>query len=710
MPAESVRALENPAPIPTENVRNIGILAHIDAGKTSLTERLLHVAGLRPIAGGVDEGTTATDYLAVERERGITVKAASVNLEWRGISVHLIDTPGHVDFGAEVDRSMRALDGAILAVCAVAGVQSRTEVLIGACRKTGLPRLVFVNKEDRRGADFSSVVEDLRSGPEPGILAVQMPWGEGENFRGIIDLVHMRAYEMPDENSDERSDCGISSDEPESLSREIPPELKSEATSLHCRILERLADVDPAIMEDYVAGKTVTAARLKDSLKKAVLAMDIVPAFCGTAFRNLPAILLLGGVADYLPSPREAAVPEGVEPKTGAKISREPSLRDAFSALVFKTSSDMHNGRLSWSRVWSGSVRNGAKVLDARSNAIVKVRRIFTIQADKLTEVPMAVAGDIVAFSLADFNPNGGAGATLCDPAHPIIYEQMKIQKPVVSVSVEPRTASDIARTASALSALASEDSALQVSEDRQTGTYLLSGLGELHLEVAIERLSSEYGLKVRTGIPRVAYKETPTRAVSCREEFDKDIGGERIRTAVEIELMPSAYGTGLTIDVAEGLRVSSVWIEAVRRGLASAFATGSFAGHPLEDVRSIIRDIQVPSGSGKLPEIAVEAAAAICGRTCVNQARCILLEPIMKVEVEVPEKFFGAVTALMTSKGGRLESVDDIPGGKFITALAALRILFGFATELRSSTEGRAAYQARYFRYEPAPAFISGT
>jgi elongation factor G len=696
--------------MPTETVRNIGILAHIDAGKTSLTERLLHVAGSRPVAGGVDEGTTATDYLAVERERGITVKAASVNLQWKGISVHLIDTPGHVDFGAEVDRSIRALDGAILAICAVAGVQSRTEVLVEACKKKALPRLAFVNKEDRRGANFLSVVDDLRLGCEPKILAVQMPWGEGCDFRGILDLIEMKAYEVQDEtpelwNTRESHSRGYAA-----VSQEIPPELLPEASTLHALILERLADNDASIMEDYVSGRHVSPRRMKDSLKRAVLALEIVPALCGTAFRDLPATLLLDAVSDYLPSPGDAATPEGIDPKSGARITRKPNRDDPFSALVFKTSSDLQNGRLCWSRVWSGCLRSGGRVLDSRSNAIIKVKKIFTIQADAMAEASMAVAGDIVAFSLVASSASGGAGATLCDPSHPILYEQMRIREPVVSIAIEPRASADISRTGAALRALASEDSALRVTEDGQTGAYLLSGLGELHLEVAIERLSSEYGVRVRTGKPRVAYREAPTKKASNREEFDRDIGGERIRTAVEVVLLPAGGGTGINIEMEEGLRLPAVWIDAARRGLASALATGSFAGHPLEDVKAIIKDIQIPSGSGRLQEMAVEAAAAICGRNCLSNASCILMEPVMKVEIEVPDDFFGAATGLVTSKGGRLESVDDIPGGKLIVAVAALRILFGFATELRSSTEGKAIFQARFFRYEPAPSSISGT
>ncbi len=700
---------ENSGSAPLDAVRNIGILAHIDAGKTSLTERLLHVAGLRPVAGGVDEGTTATDYLDIERERGITVKAASVNLGWKGCFIHLIDTPGHVDFGAEVDRSIRALDGAVLAVCGVAGVQSRTEVLIAACAKSGLPRLVFVNKMDRRGADFLSVLDDLRSGVEPGVVAVQMPWGEGESFKGIIDLIRMDARRFSEDlpplpSGRERGDA------PAELPCAIPEDLLPRAEKLRSFLVEKLADHDLSIMEDFLTGATVSPERILVALRRATLSLSLVPALCGTAFRDLPAMLLLDAVRDFLPSPFEAATPEGVEPKTGSKVRRRPDRHESFSALVFKTSSDPQNGRLCWTRVWSGSLQAGGRILDSQSKVIVRTKKIFSIQADKLEETPEAAAGDIVALSLSGAPSVGGSGATLCDPAHPLLYESMRVPEPVVSVVIEPRTASDTAKIGSALEALVAEDSALRVFEDPQTGRYELSGLGELHLEVAIERLSREYGARIRTGNPRVAYRETLTVAVSHREEFDRDIGGERMRTAVEAELAPGPRGSGMLIEAAPGLRIPAVWIEAARKGLSSALSAGPVSGHPLDDIRATIRDVQVPTGSGRLAEVAVEAAASLCGRYCTSHAKGILLEPVMRVEVEVPEAFFGATAAAITSRGGRLESVDDVQGGKSIAAAAPMRVLFGFATELRSATEGRAVFQARFFRFEPAPPSISGT
>ncbi|MDP2874972.1 MAG: hypothetical protein Q8O00_02235, partial [Holophaga sp.] len=382
---------------------------------------------------------------------------------------------------------------------------------------------------------------------------------------------------------------------------------------------------------------------------------------------------------------------------------RMADIGEYFSGFVFKTSSDMQNGRLSWSRIWSGSIKSGQRVLDSRSGLPVRIKRIFAIQANVLEEIVSAEAGDIVAFSIPETGASGGAGATLCDPAHPILYESVSVPEPVVSIVIEPRTVADTARIGVALTALAAEDSALRVSEDPQTGRYELSGLGELHLEVALERLAREYGAHIRTGNPRVAYRETLTATVVYRQEFDRDIGGERIRTAVEAEIGPLPRGSGIVIGIEAGIRAPAILVEAAKRGLSSALSVGPVAGFPLDDVIATIKEIQMPSGSGRIAEIAVEAAASLCGRECADKARGMVLEPVMCVELEVPDKYFGPSAALITARGGRLESVEDVTGGKLICAVAPMRVLFGFATEIRSATEGRALFQARFYRLEPA-------
>jgi elongation factor G len=705
-------------------LRDIGILAHIDAGKTSLTERLLYVSGRIRSPGDIDAGTTVTDYLEVERERGITVKAAAARLEWDRppaseagpLRVNLIDTPGHVDFSSEVGRSLRALDGAIVLVCAVAGVQSRTEVLYRACARLAVARLVFVNKMDRRGASFERVLGDFSAILDPGAVAVQLPWGEGDAFRGVVDLVEMKAYDFSDsdtEDSGPGARLGPRRPEP----RPIPPELAAFAARARAALAEALAggaEGDPSILEDFVAGRESPPERIRAGLRAATLAGRAIPVLCGSAFSDGSASLLLDAVADYLPAPEEAVRPEAADPATGEVFV--PGPEDPFSGLVFKTGADPHFGRLSWLRVRSGRIAAGDRVLDVGADKTVRITRIFGIHADRLEDVPEAVDGDIVALALGvrggvedARGAVGSTGTTLCDPRRPMLYEPIEFDPPVVSLALEPRSREDGERLRKGAAALADEDPSIRLREDPQTGRIELSGMGELHLEVAADRLARGFGARFRAGRPRVAYRELLASSSRTEEAFDRDLGGERARATVALRLGPGAGSRGFSFEVEAALRLPPSLIEASRRGAEAALSVGPSSGFPLESASVVLEGLSLPGASlaspGKVAERAVEIASSLAAGRALREAGTRVVEPVMRIEMTVPEDFLGAAAAAVSGRGGRIEAMDAAPGGgSLVSGAAPLRRLFGFASELRSATEGRAEYAARFLRYEPVP------
>jgi elongation factor G len=691
-----------------DELRDIGILAHIDAGKTSLTERILYISGRIRTAGDIDDGTTTTDYLAIERERGITVKAAAAHLEWTRpgtdspVRINLIDTPGHVDFSSEVGRSLRALDGAVVLVCGVAGVQSRTEALYRSCARRGVARLVFVNKMDRRGASFARALGDLQDILDPGAIAIQLPWGEGEDFRGVVDLVELKAYDFS------------ATREGPPVPQSIPPELKAAAAAAYSALVEALAseaEGDPALFEDFVAGRESSPEKLRAALRAATIAGRVTPLLCGSAFVDASAALLLDAVADYLPSPAEAVRPPAtiiekiVSQAAGAELVLGPD--DPFSALVFKTSRDAHYGRLSWARLRSGRLASGDKILDSNSGRQLRVLRVFAIQADKLEAAQSAADGDIVALAFAG-QESCSSGSTLSDPAHPVRYEAIGSEAPVVSIALEPRSGLDGDKLRRGVAALAEEDPSLRLGEDSQTGRIELSGMGELHLEVAVERLKSDFGVHLRVGEPRVAYRERLLSKAEGAEDFDRDLGGERARAQVALGLGPSKGG-GFSFAVAEGLRVPSSLAEAVRHGAEAALSLGPSAGYPLESAAVLLERLTLPGLSlgspGKLGEKAAEIAASLAASAALRAAGAVVVEPVMRLEISVPEIFLGVVAAAVAGRGGRVESIDSTSYGcSLVSGAAPLRGLFGFAGELRSCTEGRAEYSARFLRYECVP------
>jgi len=743
----------------TRRIRTLGILAHIDAGKTSLTERLLYVSGRIRQAGAVDQGTTATDYLEIERERGITVKAAAVGLSWKGVDVRIVDTPGHVDFGGEVARSVRVLDSAIVLLCGVAGIQSRTEAIFKACESRSLPRIYFINKLDRRGASFDRVYSELRGSLDSRAIALQLPIGMGEGFSGLVDLVSMRAYTSAQNDGSRRASGFISLGNSDLVNEPIPEELKPVAIAARSALVEVLAEGDEGMLSAYAEGREPSPTELRLAIRGAALERRIMPVLCGSAFEDLSPALLLDAAVAYLPEPLEAGCPEGFSLSSGSlsgssaarkaafsdafhdsrRERRRASSDDFFSAFIFKTSVDEHFGRLSWGRVWSGKILPRDRVLEASTGKLALIRAMLSPEASSMAEVASAEAGDIVAFALQSVSGKdrdkaegsarpasnasasrvtasscgeeslGASGATLCDPRKAIVYEAIAFSEPVVSMALEPRTKEDSGKLKAGVAALVESDPSLRAREDRETGRLLLEGLGELHLEVAVDRLEREYGARVRAGRPSVAFKEGLIGSARARMDFDRDENGERLKALVGLFLSPGKRGGGLELDFSSGLKPSLEAQSAVRRGLEAALSVGPASGYPVEDASVLVEEFVTGSGRGgsrkeaKAEELAVEIATSLAARECLIAAGALLLEPWMRVELLVTEERLGEAMQALTGREGRIEAVEDRGDGKLVIGSAPLRALFGFATELGSATAGRASYSARFSRYQAA-------
>jgi elongation factor G len=672
-------------------IRNIGVLAHVDAGKTSITEKMLYLAGLRRQAGNVDDGTTATDYLSVERLHGITVKAAAVRFGWKGADVRLIDTPGHVDFGNEVTRALRILDGAVIALCAVSGVQARTEVIAAACARRNLPRLYFVNKMDRAGADFNGVVQNLAAVLEPSAVAFQLPLFTDRSWVGVVDLIGMRAWKFGDGEGD--SDAGV-----EASLAEFPESAEA-AAGARTRLVERLAEHDDGILSLYADNREISAETLAAAAARQVRDCLLAPVFCGSAFIDGSVGLLLDAVCAFLPSPTEAAVPAGASPSGGEPIVTKPDPAGPVAAFIFKALVGDSGELLAWTRIWAGTIRSGRKLVDARTGKLVAIRKIFGIQAESLIELEEAGPGEVVALRADGVEP----GASICDKGALVVFEPLDMPEPVVSQVIEPPTLQDLAPLRRALESMSLEDLSLRISEEKETGRFEVAGQGELHLDIVAERLRREYGLHVRTGNPRVNLRERLAKPASAREDFDRDFGGERIRLSLALQVEPLRNSQACEVLVSPMLKLTPPHMAAVRRGAEAALAVGPAEGWPLEAIRLTLLDFTPPAGgTGRSGETAVEAATALAARRALSEAGSILLEPFMRVDVECPEEHFGPVLNAIASRGGRVESVEDGLGRKDITALAPMRRLFGFAGELRSMSRGRAQFQARFGGYEP--------
>ena len=679
--------------VPLEKTRNIGIMAHIDAGKTTTTERILYYTGINYKIGEVHEGTATMDWMVQEQERGITITSAATTCLWRDHRVNIIDTPGHVDFTIEVERSLRVLDGAVAVFCSVGGVEPQTETVWRQADKYGVPRIAFVNKMDRLGADFYRVVKMIedRLGARP--VALQLPIGSEEKFAGIIDLVQMKAVIWEDESLGAKFRVEA-----------IPESMIAEARQYHDKLLEAVADCDESIMEKYLEGKEISESELRRAIRNAALAIKIVPVMCGSAFRNKGVQPLLDAVVDYLPSPLDIPPVKGIDPNSQAAEER-PAKDDApFSALAFKIMTDPFVGTLSFFRVYSGSLTSGASIYNSTKSKRERIGRLLKMHANKREEIKEVYAGDIAA---AVGLRTATTGDTLCDESHPIILESIDFPDPVISIAIEPKSKADQERLGLSLQKLATEDPSFRVRTDEETGQTIISGMGELHLEIIVDRLLREFNVGANVGKPQVAYKETIRKAVEQQGRFIRQTGGRGQYGDVWIKVEPLATGSGFEfVDAVKGGSIPREYIPAVEKGVREATENGALAGYPMVDLQVTLFDGSYHDVDSS--EIAFKIAGSMALKAAARKANPVLLEPIMAVEVVVPETFMGDVIGDINSRRGKVLGMDTRPAAQAIDARVPLAEMFGYATDLRSMTQGRATYTMQFSHYEPVPAAVA--
>ena len=676
-----------------ERTRNIGIMAHIDAGKTTTTERILFYTGINYKIGEVHEGTATMDWMVQEQERGITITSAATTCSWRDHRINIIDTPGHVDFTIEVERSLRVLDGAVAVFCSVGGVEPQSETVWRQADKYGVPRIAFINKMDRVGADFDrgvSMMKD-RLGAKP--VPVQLPIGAEENFRGVIDLVAMRAVVWDDDSLGARY-----------RTEEIPADLQAEAEVAREQLLEAIADVDEHLMEKYLDGKAIEESEVRAAIRIATLQLKINPVLCGTAFKNKGIQLLLDAVVDFLPSPLDKPPVAGTDPDSGKDETRPASDDAPFSALAFKIMTDPYVGTLTFFRVYSGQVESGAHVLNAAKGKRERIGRLLKMHANKREEIKEVYAGDIAAaVGLRDAT----TGDTISDPDKPIILESIEFPDPVISIAIEPKTKQDQERLGASLQKLAAEDPSFRVETDTETGQTIIRGMGELHLEIIVDRLLREFKVDANVGRPQVAYKETIRKSVEQETKFVRQTGGRGQYGHVILRLDPLPPGSGFQFaDETKGGVVPREYIPAVEKGAKEALEGGVLAGYPMVDVK-----VALTFGSYHevdSSEMAFKIAGSMALKDGARKASPVLLEPVMAVEVVVPEDFMGDVMGNLSSRRGRIEGMEDRGNAKVVTAKVPLKEMFGYATDLRSATQGRATYTMQFSHYEPVPQVVS--
>jgi elongation factor G len=676
-----------------EKTRNIGIMAHIDAGKTTTTERILYYTGISYKLGEVHDGTAIMDWMVQEQERGITITSAATTCFWRDHRVNIIDTPGHVDFTIEVERSLRVLDGAVAVFCSVGGVEPQTETVWRQADKYGVPRIAFINKMDRLGADFFRVVKMIedRLGARP--VALQLPIGSEEKFAGIIDLIQMKAVIWEDESLGAKFRVEA-----------IPENMIAEARQYHDKLLETVADCDEAIMEKYLEGKEISESELRRAIRSAALAIKIVPVLCGSAFRNKGVQPLLDAVVDYLPSPLDIPPVRGINPETGAPDER-PAKDDApFSALAFKIMTDPFGGTLSFFRVYSGSLASGASIYNSTRSKRERVGRLLKMHANKREEIKEVYAGDIAA---AVGLKTATTGDTLCDENSPIVLESIDFPDPVISIAIEPKSKADQEKLGLSLQKLATEDPSFRVRTDEETGQTIISGMGELHLEIIVDRLLREFNVGANVGKPQVAYRETIRQAVEQEGRFIRQTGGRGQYGDVWIKLEPLESGSGFEfVDAIKGGSIPREYIPAVEKGVREATENGALAGYPMVDVKVTLFDGSYHDVDSS--EIAFKIAGSMAFKEAARRAKPVLLEPIMAVEVVVPESFMGDVIGDISSRRGKVLGMDTRPAAQAIDARVPLAQMFGYATDLRSMTQGRATYTMQFSHYEPVPAAVA--
>jgi len=677
---------------PLERIRNIGFIAHIDAGKTTTTERILFYTGRTHRMGEVDEGTAVTDWMPQEKERGISITAAAVTCYWRNHQINIVDTPGHIDFTAEVQRSLRILDGGIVIFDAVNGVEPQSETVWRQADLYKVPRICFVNKMDRVGANFWRVIEMIKERLKANPVAIQMPLGAEDTFTGVIDLIEPRAIIYKDE-------LGTS---PEIAP--IPESLAEEAMAHRDKLLEKIAETDDELMVKYLEGEEITPQELKRALRKAVISGKLVPVLCGAALRNKGIQPLLDAIVDYLPSPLDLPPIRGINPETGTEEKRYPKLDEPLTALVFKVHSDPYVGRLVYLRVYSGVLRSNRRVLNATRSRKERVDRLLRMHANKREDITELRAGDIgAALGLKQTF----TGETICSEESPIVLEPISFPEPVVSVAIEPKTQADQERMAEALQRLAEEDPTFRVKVDEQTGQTIISGMGELHLEILVDRLSREFKVQANVGKPQVAYKETITKPVRAEGLFVRQIGARNHYGHVwlEIEPLPRGQGNKFESKVSED-KIPAHFIPAIEEAVREALEAGILAGYPLMDVKvSLVDGSFHPEDSS---EMAFKVATSTAMEKGLRQAEPVLMEPYMKLEVVVPEEFIGDVLGDLASRRADIQGMELRPGGiQAVRAMVPLSEMFGYATDLRSMTQGRGTFTMEFDHYEIIPGEI---
>jgi elongation factor G len=679
---------------PLDKTRNIGIMAHIDAGKTTTTERILYYTGVTYKIGEVHDGTAVMDWMPQEQERGITITSAATTCHWKDHRINIIDTPGHVDFTIEVERALRVLDGAVAAFDSVAGVEPQSETVWRQANKYKVPRIAFMNKMDRVGADFfaavASMIERLDANPVP----IQIPIGSEENFRGPIDLIRMKAYYFDDETLGAKF-----------VEDEIPAEYKEQAEEYRDKMLEKLADVDDEIMEKYLAGEAVDEDSIITALRKGTVTLALTPVICGSAFKNKGVQMLLDTIVNFLPSPVDVPPVKGLL-EDGSEASRKASDDEPFSALAFKVMTDPFVGQLTFVRVYSGVLAAGSYSFNSLKKSKERIGRLLRMHSNKREEIKEVRAGDIAAVVGLK---NTLTGDTLCDEGHPIILEAMEFPDPVISVAVEPKTKADQEKLSLSLVKLAQEDPSFKVSYDDETGQTIISGMGELHLEIIVDRLMREFKVGANVGKPQVAYKETIRTNAAAEGRFVRQSGGRGQYGHVQMEIEPFGNGGGFEfINKIVGGSIPKEYIPAVEKGVKEAMETGVLAGYPVVDVRVTLVDGSYHEVDSS--EMAFKIAGSMGFKDGAQKAKPVLLEPIMAVEVVTPEEYMGDVIGDLNSRRGKVHTMEKRGNAQVVKASVPLSEMFGYATDLRSKTQGRATYTMQFDHYDDVPKNISET
>ncbi|NEO30145.1 MAG: elongation factor G [Symploca sp. SIO3C6] len=672
--------------IPLEKIRNIGIAAHIDAGKTTTTERILFYSGIVHKIGEVHDGTAVTDWMAQERERGITITAAAISTNWREHRVNIIDTPGHVDFTIEVERSMRVLDGVIAVFCSVGGVQPQSETVWRQADRYKVPRIAFINKMDRTGANFFKVYEQIRERLRANAVPIQIPIGSESDFRGIVDLVRMRAKLYTNDLGTDIEDV------------EIPEEVKEQAEEYRAKLVESVAETDEALIEKYLEGEELTEEEIRGALRKGTIEGTIMPMLCGSAFKNKGVQLLLDAVVDYLPSPIDIPPIQGTL-SDGTVAARPADDEAPMSALAFKIMSDPY-GRLTFMRVYSGVLTKGSYILNSTKDKKERISRLIILKANERIEVDELRAGDLgAAIGLKDTI----TGDTVCDDANPIILESLFIPEPVISVAVEPKTKQDMEKLSKALQALSEEDPTFRVSIDQETNQTVIAGMGELHLEILVDRMLREFKVEANVGAPQVAYRETVRKPVKTEGKFIRQSGGKGQYGHVVVELEPGEPGTGFEfVSKIVGGAIPKEYISPAEQGMKEACESGILAGYPVIDLKVTLVDGSFHEVDSS--EMAFKIAGSMAVRNAVLKASPVLLEPMMKVEVEVPEDFLGDVMGDLNSRRGQIEGMGSEDTIAKVSAKVPLAEMFGYATDIRSKTQGRGIFSMEFSNYDEVP------